>query len=43
MFTSRELDVGQSLVQLDVSIEIIGVKTLFPPEDLDTSVFDCLD
>ena len=43
MFTGCELDMGQSLVQLDMSIEIIWVKTFFPPEDLDAGIFDRLD
>lgn len=43
MFTSCKFDVRQSLIQLDVSVEIIGVKTFFPPEDLYTGVLDRLD
>ena len=43
MFTGCELDMGQSLVQLDMSIEIIWVKTFLPPEDLDAGVFDRFD
>jgi len=37
-----ELYVRQSLLQLDVTIEIIGVKNLFPPIDLDTGFLACL-
>jgi hypothetical protein len=43
VFTSRELDMRQCLVQLEMSIEIIWVETFFPPVDLYACVFYCFD
>jgi hypothetical protein len=43
VFTSRKLDMWQCLVQLEMSIEIIWVKTFFPPVDLYSCVFYCFD
>jgi hypothetical protein len=43
VFTSRELDMRQCLVQLEMSIEIIWVETFFPPVDLYSCVFYCFD
>ena len=43
MFTSRELDMWQCLIQFEMSVEIIRVETFFPPVDLYTCVFYCLD
>ena len=43
MFTSCKLDMGQSLIQLDVSVEIVWVETFFPPEDLYAGILDRFD
>lgn len=43
VFTSRELDMWQCLIQLEMSVEIIWVETFFPPVNLDPCVFYCLD
>jgi hypothetical protein len=43
VFTSCKLDMWQCLVQLEMSIEIIWVKTFFPPVDLYSGVFYCFD
>jgi hypothetical protein len=39
VFTGCKLDMRKSLVQFDVSIEIIWVKTFFPPKDLYSGIF----
>lgn len=43
VFTGGKLDMRESLVQLEVTVKVVRVETLFPPVDLDAGVFDRLD
>ena len=38
VFTGGELDVRQSLLELDVSVKVVWVETLFPPVDVDSGL-----
>lgn len=42
MLSSSELDMRQSLLELEMSIEVIGVEYLFPPVNVNTSLLASL-
>lgn len=43
VFTSGELDIGESVGQLLVAVKVVWVKTFFPPVDVDLGIFTRLD
>jgi len=43
VFSSGELDVRKRLLQLEVTVEVVGVKYLFPPVNFDACLFASSD
>ena len=39
---SGKFDMGQSLLELDVPVKVVGVEDFLPPVDLDSGLFACL-